>query len=224
MTFSVRILAALLAALAMVSAAYGQNQSADVRNGVAAYRAGDDATAWQLLQAGADGGSTKAQRYLAYLILEGRAPELLKIDVGAGVEWLKRAAKAGDYAALVRLEDLRREHLAHSPSLQDLVDIEIARAERGDPVSAWRLAARYEAGDGVAISEMERAKWLEVAASAQVSHFPKAGEAAFQLCEVRIRSGEARDPDAARRWCAVAANNGHAGAAIVLRQLASLQN
>ncbi|MCK5750592.1 MAG: hypothetical protein KAH44_30515, partial [Oricola sp.] len=66
------------------------------------------------------------------------------------------------------------------------------------------------------------AKWLEVAASAEPADFPKAGEAAFRLCELNAASVEAANARAARHWCAVAANNGHAGAAIVLRRLAQL--
>jgi hypothetical protein len=78
-------------------------------------------------------------------------------------------------------------------------------------------------GDGVEVSEAGMAKWLEVAASAEPARFPKAGDAAYRLCELNALGREAKDPDAARRWCAIAAENGHMGAAIVLKRLAQLQ-
>jgi TPR repeat protein len=193
-----------------------------VNSGVAAYRAGDYGRAWRLLETGAKSGEAKAQRYLGYIILDGKAPAAEAADFFAGVALLKRAAVAGDYAALIRLEDLRRQHLAHSPSLEDMIEIESARAAKGDPVAAWRLARRYENGEGVVRSEGDEAKWLEVAAAVETNVFPKAGEAAFRLCEIRAMGEEARDPAAARRWCAVAAEKGHTGAAIALRRLASL--
>jgi TPR repeat protein len=207
----------------MTGAAGAQSSAPNINAGVSAYRAGDFAKAWDLLEAGAKAGSTKAQRYLGYVILEGHAPGAAKADLHAGAELLKQAALAGDNVALVRLEDLRRQQLAHSPTLQDMIDIETARAGDGDPVSAWRLAKRYEIGEGVAASKLEEAKWLEVAASAESARFPKAEEAAFRLCQLKAMGEEAGDPGAARRWCGMAAERGHAGAVIVLRRLASLQ-
>lgn len=206
----------------VTGAAFANSSVSDIKEGVSAYRSGDAASAWRLLKPAADRGALKAQRYLAYIMLDGRAPEGTDADFHAGVALLKNAAMAGDYAALLRLEDLRRQHLAHSPTLDDMIEVEIARAERGDPVAAWRLARRYELGEGVQPSQKARAKWLTVAAEADVSRFPKAREAAFALCEINALGEEAADPEAARRWCAVAAENGHAGAAIVLRRLAQL--
>lgn len=205
----------------LMGAAFASSSVHDVKEGVSAYRAGDDETAWRLLKPAAEEGETKAQRYLAYMLLDGRTPARDTADLFAGVALLKQAAAAGDYAALIRLEDLRRQRLAHSPSLADMIAIERRRAEAGDPVSAWRLAGRYETGDGVPVSEAHRAKWLEIAASVDSARFPKAREAAFRLCEMKAL-GEDREPDAARRWCAMAAEDGHAGAAIVLRRLAQI--
>ncbi|GJL92164.1 hypothetical protein [Hyphococcus sp.] len=207
----------------MLGAAFAQSSVSGINDGVSAYRAGDYTAAWSLLEAGANEGSAKAQRYLGYILLEGHAPAAAKMDQFAGVELLKRAALAGDNVALVRLEDLRRKGLAHSPSLEDMIAIETFRAGNGDPVSAWRLAKRHEHGEGVAVSEGDEAKWLEIAASAEASQFPKAGQAAFRLCEIKAMGVETRDSVAARRWCGMAAESGHTGAAIVLRRLASLQ-
>ncbi len=223
-----RVLVSLAAALSILiaggasagSSVSGLNDGA-LERGVAAYRAGDHDAARPLLSAAADDGAVKAKRYLAYIMLDGETPK--EDDLLSGVALLKEAALEGDYAALIRLENLRRERLAHSPTLDDMIALEEARAEDGDPVAAWRLAKRFETGEGVAASEAGMAKWLEVAATAEPARFPKAGEAAYRLCELNALGGEAKDPDAARRWCAVAAENGHTGAAIVLRRLAQLQ-
>lgn len=199
------------------------NQKSNIDLGVAAYRAGEYDVSWRLLQPVAAKGETKAQRYLGYIILDGKAPSG-KSDLFSGVALLKKAALAGDYVALVRLEQLRRSGLAHAPSLEDMIDIEIARAENGDPVAAWRLAKRYDLGDGVSVSHEDRVKWLSVAADADEDRFPKAGEASFQLCQIYALNDRDRDADAARHWCANAVNRGHTGAVIVLKRLAQLSN
>lgn len=222
MKFRTNSIVAMFAALLVATAASAQSSVLIIKDGVSAYHAGDFAKAWDFLKAGADDGSAKAQRYLGYIILENHAPAEERADLFVGVELLKMAALSGDYAALVRLEDLRRQRLTHSPSLQDMIDIEIARAGDGDPVSAWRLAKRYAEGEGVTVSERDEAKWLEIAASAEKARFSKAGEAAFRLCELKASGIETRDPSAARRWCGMAVKSGHAGAAIVLQRLASL--
>ncbi|WP_411816499.1 tetratricopeptide repeat protein [Hyphococcus sp. DH-69] len=192
----------------------------EIRLGVRAYRAGDFETATNYLEKAAIAGEVKAQRYLGYVLLEG--PQATPGKLRSGVELLKNAAIAGDYASLIRLEDLRRKGLAHSPTMDDMVEIETARAENGDPVAAWRLAGRYENGEGVMPSAELTVRWLEVSAMAETTRFPKAGEAAFRLCETFALNAEQHDPKRARAWCAKAAENGHAGAAIVLRRLASL--
>lgn len=186
-------------------------------DGVAAYRARRFDEALALLAPLADAGDVRALRYVGLALTEDPAatPAALK----NGVARLEEAARAGDYLALIRLEDLRRTGLAHAPALADIIAIEKARAGAGDPVTAWRLAGRVEAGE--ALAGDDASPWLAIAAAADISEFPSAGEAAFRLCE-RHALGEARDPASAKRWCEKAADSGHAGAAILLRRLASL--
>ncbi len=223
MTFRLTFLLPALLTFAVITGASAQSSVSGVNDGVAHYRAGDAAAAWMLLEPAAAEGDVKAKRYIAYIILDGDAPAAAGVDFFDGATLLKEAAMAGDYAALVRLEDLRRQQLAHSPSLDDMIAVETARAQAGDPVAAWRLAARFETGDGVAPSVMDEAKWLEVAAEAETARFPKAPEAAYRLCMLNALGEEARDPNAARGWCARAAENGHTGAALALKRLAMLQ-
>ncbi|MAW79567.1 MAG: hypothetical protein CMI63_04965 [Parvularcula sp.] len=224
MTFRLKFLLPALLSLAAMSSAFAQSSVSGINDAVSAYRAGDASAAWPVFEKAAAEGDVKSKRYLAYIIFDGNAPREAGMDFFDGTALLKEAAIAGDYTALIRLEDLRLQRLAHSPTLADMIAVERARAESGDPVAAWRLAARFETGDGVAASPADEAKWLEIAAEAETDRFPKAPEAAYRLCMLNALDGETRDPDAARRWCALAADNGHAGAAVVLKRLALLQN
>lgn len=146
-----------------------------------------------------------------------------RLDAGetaAGVALLRQAALAGDYPALIALERLRRAGGPHAPSLADMIAIETARAEAGDPVAAWRLARRRETGDGVEPSTEEAVRWLKIVARKENAAYPKSAEAAFRLCEIYARGGAVRaDAAAARGWCAEAARRGHAGAAFALAQM-----
>ena len=200
----------------------GVAAAASVEEGREAYRAGDYQTAWTILASAADGGDPIAKRYLGYMLLKSVAPHASAGDLHDGVALLLDAARAGDNLALVRLEELRRRALAHSPSFADIVAVETARAAQGDPVTAWRLAKRYQTGDGVEPSTEETVRWLTVVAKADQGVFPKKGEAAYRLCEHYASDKDAADPSEARRWCAAAADNGVPAAAVVLRRLAQL--
>jgi TPR repeat protein len=195
--------------------------SADLADGVNAFRAGDYINAWRVLQPIAASGDAKAQRYAGKILITADLPDQIAGDERAGVAYLTRAALAGDYAALVELENLRLAGKEFAPTLDDMIALETARAEAGDPVTAWRLSRRFETGEGVEPSEAERLKWLEVAAMAGEKWFPKASEAAFLLCEAHALG--ANDARAAQNWCGKAADSGHAGAAILLRRLAKAQ-
>lgn len=224
MKFRFKLIVAAFCSLLAASGAMAQSSVSTVNKGVAAYRAGDVSAAWTFLAGAASQGDVKAKRYLAYIVLDGDAPVEAELDLYDAVALLKEAAIAGDYTSLIRLEDLRRQQLAHSPSLDDMIAVEVSRAKAGDPVAAWRLAKRFETGDGVAASAVDEAKWLEVAAGAEAAHFPKAPEAAYRLCMLNALDGEMQNPEAARGWCARAAENGHAGATVVLKRLAQLQD
>lgn len=154
------------------------------------------------------------RRRAAFEMLAGRMSCGAASCDGAAVALLKSAARDGDLAALIRLELLRRAGANSAPSEPELVAIETTRAERGDPVAAWRLAGRYERGEGVAVSEGDSLRWL--AAAAAHPTYAKAPEAAYRLC---ARLGAKENPDEAARWCREAAARGHAAARLVLAQI-----
>jgi len=186
--------------------------------GIAAFKAGDLRRAKDLLTPIALAGDVRAKRYIAYILLDtGLAADF---NPDRAVELLDEAARQGDYAALIKLETLRREGLAYAPTLQDIIDVEIDRGKAGDPVVAWRLAQRYENGDGVEPSEQAAMAWLEVAAAAPVNEFPKSGDAAYKLCVKHAQAGDTADIRAARGWCSQAAERGDVAAAVMLGRLA----
>lgn len=213
-------LTAALLAIGIAGAASAEEAAYSADFGVAAYKAGDYRQAKELLTPIAAKGDIRAKRYVAYIHLTARTDDIF--DPETGVAMLIDAAKAGDYAALIKLEDLRASGLAHAPTLDDLIAVEMHRARAGDPVAAWRLAGRFENGEGVEASNDEAARWLKVAAATSVAHFPKAGDAAFKLCEHYMSASTSADAMEARTWCERAVENGHAGAALVLGRLAQL--
>lgn len=129
-------------------------------------------------------------------------------------------ARDGSDRALISLEQLRRSAAENAPTLAQIIGVEKARAEKGDPMTAWRLARRYEMGDGVEVSPTEMLRWLKVAASVDNEGYPKAKDAAYRLCQAYGRGeGVAADQAEARAWCRKAAGAGHAGAAMVIARL-----
>lgn len=133
------------------------------------------------------------------------------------IDALIEAARAGDRGALVRLATMTERAEPGAPSLDEIIAIERLLAEAGDPVMSWRLARRYEAGDGVTPSTIEMIRWLKATARAEDQSYPKVREAAFRLCGVYGR-GEGVSADAAEAayWCERAADAGDAAAAMIL--------
>ena len=209
--------------LAVLSAcASGDISRAPSEAGVEAYRAKDYQTAWTLLQPLAARGHFRAQRYLAFMLIEGNAP--VACDAGGcgaqAVELLSDAASRGDNNALIVLEAMRASDPPYAPDDEAIIAIETKRARRGDAMTAWRLAKRYREGDGVAVSEVEALKWLKVAGKGNASLYPYADDAAFMVCEAYASgAGIKRNVRAAKKWCRRAAKNGHSGAVIALGRL-----
>lgn len=130
------------------------------------------------------------------------------------------AARSGDRGALVRLADMNAKGDACAPRLDTIVGIETALAESGDPVMSWRLARRYETGDGVAASTHDMIYWLEKTANSDDRSYPKVAEAAYRLCQVYGGGfGAPSDERKAGSWCRRAAADGYPAAALALARL-----
>ena len=210
-----KVFACLLAMTVLQAASLALAASED--DGIAAYGAGDFEKAWSELAPLADAGSPLAQRYIGLMLLDGDAPASIDLGREAAFEYLSLAARAGDRIALIRLEQLRVE--TTDVDLGDIIAIEKSLAEDGDPVAAWRLFTRARNGEIRDVSQSDLSHWLEVAATANQGRYAKAGDAAFELCEMHVNDLD--DPAEAKRWCEIAAEKGHTAARLVLRQFAS---
>lgn len=135
-------------------------------------------------------------------------------------EALLAAARGGDRGALVRLAVMVERGEEGAPGLDEIIAIERALAAAGDPVMSWRLARRYETGDGVAASTAEMVRWLKATARAADASYPKVRDAAFRLCALYGRGeGVSADAAEAEYWCKRAAEAGDAAAILVLAGL-----
>lgn len=190
-------------------------------DGVAAYRLREYERAWMLLSPLATKGHYRAQRYLAFMLLEGNAP----IDCGdacasRAVDLLIDAASRGDNNSIIVLEGMRASGQSYAPSDPRMLEIERLRADRGDPVMAWRMAERYRTGEGVEQSDNDAIRWLKIVASTQGRVYSKSADAAYRLCEIYLRGdGVIENIREATYWCRRAAKKGHSGAVIVLARL-----
>ncbi|MEO0879250.1 MAG: hypothetical protein AAFY22_06000 [Pseudomonadota bacterium] len=195
--------------------------------GVSLYRAKNYEAAWSALKPLADKGHYRAQRYVAFMLMQGNAPfDCAALEDGPddcgrrATALMMDAARRGDNNALIVLEGMRAGGAPQAPSDADMVALETARSERGDPMTAWRLATRYRTGDGVEPSANEAVKWLRVAAKGTPRLYPKAADAAFLLCEAYARGdGVEKNLKRAQQWCRQAARDGHSGAVIALARL-----
>ncbi|MEM9169751.1 MAG: hypothetical protein AAGC56_08860 [Pseudomonadota bacterium] len=186
--------------------------------GVAAYRAGDFETAWTELKPLSERGVFRAQRYVAFMLMSGRAPA--PCDGALCVEEAKAllidSAGRGDTNSLIALEAMRASGEAFAPSDADMDALDRVRAAGGDPMSAWRLEDR-----GVEpVDAAERIAWLRTAAAGDPRIHRNAPTAAFRLCTL-YAAGEGVEADrrSARKWCKRAAKAGHTGAYLALTQL-----
>jgi len=217
-TMRVILIVALLLLLSVACTTLPRYTTAPSDDGVMAYRAKDYDLAWALLTPLAESGHYRAQRYMAFMLLQGNAPiECAEVCPTKAVGLLLDSARRGDNNSLIVLEGMRASGQTYAPTDLQIFKIEEERAEKGDPVMAWRLAERYRDGDGVALSASQSIHWLKIAANANGGRYPKAADAAFRLCEVYARGkGVSEDRRQATYWCRRAAKNGHSGAAIVL--------
>ena len=189
-----------------------------------AYRSGDIQRAYVLAQEPARQGSIDAQKLMAKIILSPANHEERFGERAVAIEYLKAAAREGNYIALISLENERRKGGDDAPELGEIISIERTLAAGGDPITAWRLARRYEHGDGVSASKGEQARWLAIAAGAPVETFPKAKEATLRLCELYAFDADMDDNNAAaQNWCTKAADDGSPAATVYMRRLSSLR-
>lgn len=196
--------------------------SAPSEEGVQAYRSKEYERAWALLAPLAEDGHYRAQRYQAFMLLEGNAPISCAPEAceEQAVALLLDGARRGDNNALIVLEAMRASDASYAPPDEALLAIELERASAGDPMTSWRLAKRYQTGAGVEKSPQEALRWLKITAAGDPATYSYAPEAAFQVCQAYVTGeGVKENISVGRRWCKKAANLGHNGAVIALSQI-----
>lgn len=195
--------------------------SAPSEDGVKAYRDKDYERAWALLTPLASDGHYRAQRYMAFMLLEGNAPVECIPDNCAteAVKLLLDAANRGDNNAFIVLEAMIASDAEYAPNEAQMIAIERKRAAEGDPMTAWRLIKRYD-DKTITMTAEETVSLLKVVSKGDPRVFTYASDAAFRVCQAYI-SGEGVEENmsTARRWCKKAADQGHNGAVIALSQL-----
>lgn len=193
-----------------------------LKAGIAAYRTGKDEAAWAHLLPLANQRVVKAERYVAMMLLDNRAPQNGELEAQRqrAVAHLLSAARSGDTHSLIRLEALRAERPNEALS-KEIIAIEKARAQSGDVVLAWRLARRYRHGDGTLIDPHQEEVWLrQVAKTASFLH---THDAENRLCEIYSDTNSRRKTAQAFAWCDKAAKNGNHAAAITLARMKAKQ-
>ena len=189
--------------------------------GVSAYRAKDYDRAWALLAPLSENGYYRAKRYQAFMLLEGNAPVECEPDLCASqaVTLLLDGARRGDNNAIIVLEAMISSEASYAPTEEQMISIERQRADEDDPMTAWRLVKRIDAGTLDETPE-NTVRYLKVVSKGDPNIFPYATDAAFRVCQA-YATGEGVDENisSARRWCKKAADRGYNAAVMALGQL-----
>ena len=181
------ILAAVLLAAGLAAPA-----RADVRSGLADFRQGRFAEAYEALTAAAIAGDPRAARYVGVMYDTG---EGVRQDRGEAVEWYRRAAAFGDPIAMFNVAvaydsgiGIARNHRQAARWYRRAAALHDGRAE-------YNLALMYRSGDGVPRSPAEAEQLFRAAArdgaGAGVHDLPKPPADALR----RVVTHSVRAPD-----------------------------
>ncbi len=177
---------------------------ADFAKGLAAYKAGDFATAHREFQESAEAGEPPAMLSLAFLYLHG---EGVAVNYKEAVLWLERAAERGLAPAQHSLALAYYEGRGVPRNTAVAANYFESAALQGLADAQYNLGVLYARGDGVA-QDWARAKfWHEKAAEQGVTDSELALGAMYANGQ-----GVARDYAEAARWFGKAAAQGNAKA------------
>lgn len=180
-----------------------RSYSAPLRDGIAAYRAGDLVTAEKTFRAYAP-GDPDAEAWLGVVLLDrGQSKEAMKV--------LQHAADAGSSEANHRLALAYAEGQAGVPrDEQHAVELFRKAAEAGHRRAQINLGILYLRGQGVPRDLVQARAWLEKAASTQEPDALYALGRAMEESDTAVSADSVRAADLYRR----AAEKGHALAAL----------
>ncbi len=125
-------------------------------SGRKAFEAGDYQRALRQLKPLAERGDPQAQRFLGIIYRFGYS---VSADLNRAVEWFRRSASKGDVYSQSSLGFL----FALTKKYEEAASYYYQAAKQGDAEAQLQLGLYYALGQGVAKSDTEALKWLEMA-------------------------------------------------------------
>ena len=184
---------------------------ADMKAGIAAYRAGDYKTALAEFSALAEAGDPNAQFSLAVLYLSGRGVER---DVAKALDLHRKAADQGLVAAEHGLGVFYYQGMGVKQDYAEALKWFGRAAAKGFAESEFNLGVMYFNSEGVRRDEIEVVKWISLAAARK---FAPAQYRLGRMYEAGVIF--ATNPDAALHWYRQAEANGSRQAAAARARL-----
>tara|TARA_R110000868_G_scaffold4155_55_gene25729 strand:+ start:18343 stop:19560 length:1218 start_codon:yes stop_codon:yes gene_type:complete len=189
---------------------------ADMKTGVAAYKAGDYKSALREFTALAEKGDANAQFNLAILYLTGRGTDR---DIGKSVEWHLKAAAQGLPAASNGLGVFYYQGIGVKQDYPQALKWFRRAAARGFADSEFNIGVMYFNSQGVRRDDFEVVKWVSLAAARK---FAPAEHRLGQMYEKGVIF--AKDPMEALRWYRLAAAHGNSDARAAKARLSKALN
>lgn len=189
---------------------------ADMRDGVAAYRAGDYKTALREFTKLAEAGNPNAQFNLAVLYLSGRG---VKRDVAKAIDWHRKAAEQGLASAEHGLGVFFYQGMGVKRDYAEALKWFKRAAAKGFAESEFNLGVMYFNRQGVKRDDIEVVKWITLAAARK---FAPAQYRMGQMYEQGVIF--AADPEAALHWYRLAEAGGNKRAAAAGARVAKSLN
>lgn len=193
-------------------AALGDPARADLKTGVAAYKAGDYKTAFRKFSEDAAAGNANAQFNLAILYLTGRGVER---DLAKAVEWHLKAAAQGLPAAEHGLGVFYYQGLGVKRDYAQALTWFKRAAAKGYADSEFNIGVMYFNSQGVQRDDIEVVKWVTLAAARK---FAPAEYRMGQMYEKGVIF--VKDLSAARYWYRLAKKSGNKNATAALARVA----
>jgi hypothetical protein len=185
---------ALFASCLLLSA----NVTADFDRGLAAYNAGDVATALSEWKSSAEEGDADAQFGLGVLYEEGKGVQL---DDREAAKWHSLAAQQGHIGAQYNLGVMYANGRGVPKDDSEAFKWLVKSADQGDAATEFAVAVMYHNAQGITQSNMEAVRWYTKAANQ--GH----AEAQYNLGQLNRKGGGGivRNDKEAVRWYAKAA-------------------
>ena len=131
----------------------------DYQNARSAYAAGDYTKAYQLFQALAESGDTKAQYDLSLMYIQGIGT---KKNIEQGLVWLNRAAEKGNIEAMLELGVLYQK-IGNLDNISQLALYWFEKAAMaGSAVGQYNLAHIYMDGGQISIDLPKAYIWMSI--------------------------------------------------------------